>query len=313
MRVLVTGGTGMVGQGFNQIKTDHTIELIGSKQYDLRSWEDTRAMFVDKSPDAIIHLAARVGGVKGNTEYVADFFCDNIRINTNVLQAAKKFGTQKVVSMLSTCVYPDDVTYPLTEDQIHNGSPHVSNFGYAYAKRMLDVHSRALRQQYGCNFICAVPNNLYGPHDNFDLENGHVIPAIIRKVWEAKITGKPPTFWSNGSALREFTYAPDISKILLHLLHEYNDSSPINIGITEERSIASVVELVCKNLEYAGGVLWDETKPAGQFRKPSSNDNFLSTGWDSSMYTQFEDGLKKTCDWFVKNYPNVRGYEQDEQ
>jgi GDP-L-fucose synthase len=192
-------------------------------------------------------------------------------------------------------VYPDKVNYPLTEDQIHNGPPHLSNFGYAYAKRMLDVHSRALRQQYGCNFICAVPNNLYGPHDNFDLENGHVIPAIIRKVWEAKITGNEPTFWSDGSALREFTYAPDVSKILLHLLHEYNDPEPVNIGITEERSIASVVELVCQNLEYSGNVFWDESKPAGQFRKPSSNDKLVSTGWDRSRYTTYDAGLKATC------------------
>ena len=249
MRVLITGGTGMVGSAFEAAQTSHELILVGSKQYDLRSWHDTQMMMINIAPDAVIHLAARVGGVKGNTDFVADFFSDNININTNVLQASKKFGVKKVVSLLSTCVYPDKVEYPLTENQIHNGPPHLSNFGYAYSKRMLDVQSRALRQQYGCNFICAIPNNLYGPHDNFDLENGHVIPAIIRKIWEAKQTGAAPVFWSDGSALREFTYAPDLSKILLHLLSEYNDPAPINIGIAEERSIASVVDLVCKNLE----------------------------------------------------------------
>jgi len=309
MKVLVTGGTGMVGSGFRDVNTEHELILVGSKQYDLRSQRDTRLMMTNHTPDAVVHLAARVGGVKGNTDFVADFFSDNVRMNTNVLQASKKFGVSKVVSLLSTCVYPDKVNYPLTEDQIHNGPPHPSNFGYAYAKRMLDVHSRALRQQYGCNFICAVPNNLYGPHDNFDLENGHVIPAIMRKVLEAKQTGTPPTFWSDGSAFREFTFAPDLSKILLHLLNEYNDADPVNIGITEERSIASVVELVCQNLEYDGDVSWDRSKPAGQFRKPSNNDKLASTGWNRSYYTSFEDGLKRTCDWFVENYPNVRGME----
>ena len=309
MRILVTGGSGMVGSGFTEEKSSHELILISSKQYDLMSWHDAQLMMINTTPDVVIHLAARVGGVKGNAEFVADFFSENIMINTNVLQAAKKFDVKKVVSLLSTCVYPDKVNYPLTEDQIHNGVPHPSNFGYAYSKRMLDVHSRALRQQHGCNFICAVPNNLYGPHDNFDLENGHVIPAIIRKVWEAKQTGIAPIFWSDGSALREFTYAPDISDILLHLLNEYNDPEPINIGITEERSIASVVDLVCENLGYSGQVSWDESKPAGQYRKPSSNEKLISTGWAPSYYTTFEIGLKKTCDWFIENYPNVRGME----
>jgi|TARA_R110002060_G_scaffold68228_6_gene76944 GDP-L-fucose synthase len=309
MRVLVTGGTGMVGSSFAEEKSSHELILVGSKQYDLRSWHDTQLMMMNIIPDVVIHLAARVGGVKGNTDFVADFFSENINMNTNVLQASKEFGVKKVVSLLSTCVYPDKVNYPLTEDQVHNGPPHLSNFGYAYSKRMLDVQSKALRQQYGCNFICAIPNNLYGPHDNFDLENGHVIPAIIRKIWEAKQTGVAPIFWSDGSALREFTYAPDLSRILLHLLNEYNDPEPVNIGIAEERSIASVVDLVCKNLEYNGLVSWDESKPAGQYRKPSSNGKLISTGWDPSSYTAFEIGLKKTCDWFIENYPNVRGME----
>lgn len=309
MNVLVTGGTGMVGQGFKDIDTDHTIELIGSKQYDLRSWEDTKAMFVDKSPNAIIHLAARVGGVKGNTEYVADFFCDNIRINTNVLQAAKKFGTQKVVSMLSTCVYPDDVIYPLTEDQIHNGEPHKSNFGYAYAKRMLDVHSRALRQQYGCNYICAVPNNLYGPGDYFDLQNCHVLPAIIRKVYEAKKFGKQVVLWGNGSPLREFTYSKDIAKILLFLLDNYDESSPVNIGMTGEIAIKDITKKICTIMEYDYNMIkWDMTKPSGQYRKPSSNKKLIDLGWDIENYTNIDSGLLEMCKWFEFEYPNIRGY-----
>ena len=310
MKILITGGTGMVGHGFRNLKSEHDFIFVGSKDYDLRQLHDAQRMVMDHDPEVIIHLAARVGGVKGNTDFVADFFSDNIQMNTNVLCVAHKFGIEKVVSLLSTCVYPDKVTYPLTEDQIHHGDPHPSNFGYAYAKRMLDVHSRALRQQYGCNFICAVPNNLYGPHDNFDLDNGHVIPAIIRKVWEAKLNKRAPTFWGDGSPLREFTFSYDVARAMLYLTENYNEPDPINIGLTNERSISSVVNLVCKELGYAGPVIWDASKPMGQLRKPSSNESFLNIGWDVDTYTPFEAGIKQMCKWFIEAYPNVRGYDK---
>ena len=309
MRVVVTGGTGMVGSAFRNIQKDttHELILIGSKEADLTSYEKTYRMLKQKKPDAVIHLAAKVGGVKGNTDFVADFFSVNVLINTNLLNACNALGISKVVSLLSTCVYPDTVSYPLTEDQIHNGEPHHSNFGYAYAKRMLDVHSRALRAQYGRNYVCAVPNNLYGLHDNFDLENGHVIPAIIRKVWEAKLSGKPPTFWGDGSPLREFTFADDIAKALIFLLEKYDGPEPVNIGSVGENNISSVVQMVCDELNYKEDVIWDLAMPKGQYKKPSDNSNFLSLGWKQSDYTPLEQGLKKTVKWFVDTYPNVRG------
>ena len=307
MKILVTGGTGMVGRAFDGIDTHHEIISVGSKNFDLTDSQQVFWMYRMLKPDAVIHLAAKVGGVKGNSDYIADFFTQNILINTNVLNAAQKHGINKVVSLLSTCVYPDDVTYPLTEDQIHAGEPHASNFGYAYAKRMLDVQSRAYRQQYGCNFITAVPNNLYGPHDNFDLENGHVIPAIIRKVWEAKINNTTPVFWGDGTPLREFTHVSDIASILIYLLEEYNGGCPINIGSPNERSIRSVVELVCSNLNYEGDIYWDIDKPMGQFKKPSSNAALMEIGWSQERYIQFEDGIRETCNWFTSTYPDVRG------
>jgi GDP-L-fucose synthase len=306
-KILVTGGTGMVGKSFQNVNDDYDFTFVGSNDYDLCNAAETDFMIRDHDPDAIIHLAARVGGVHSNSEYIADFFKDNILINTNVLDASRKHGIKKVVSLLSTCVYPDSAKYPLTPDQFHDGRPHSSNFGYAYAKRMVDVYSRALRQQYGCNFICAVPNNLYGLHDNFHLEDGHVIPAIIRKVHNAKLTNKAPIFWGDGQNLREFTFASDISRILLFLLENYNEEHPVNIGTTEERSITSVVDLVCQNLKYTGPVKWDETRPSGQFRKPSSNSKLLNLGWKKDEYTTFEEGLKMTCEWYEQNYPNIRG------
>ncbi len=307
MKILVTGGRGMVGSAFRSIESSHNLVLTGREDADLLDRQSFEKVIDEHSPDAVIHLAAKVGGVKGNSDYVADFYSQNARMNVNVLDTCHDKGIKKVVSLLSTCVYPDDVKYPLTEDQIHKGEPHFSNFGYAYAKRMLDVHSRALRQQYGRNYICAVPNNLYGPHDNFDLECGHVIPAIIRKVWEAKTYGKVPIFWGDGSPLREFTFSEDVASALIYLIENYDSPDPINIGVSNEISISKVVSLVCSYLGYEGEVMWDRTKPSGQFRKPSSNQRFLDLGWDAELYTSFQDGLRKTCDWFLERYPNVRG------
>jgi len=258
----------------------------------------------------IIHLAACVGGIKANSDFIGDFYLENMRINHNVLHSAKEARVKKVISLLSTCAYPDAhyISYPLTEEQLHMGPPHASNFGYAYAKRMVDVMSRAYRQQYDCNFITAIPNNLYGENDNFDLENSHVIPALIRKVWQAKTNNHSfVECWGDGSPLREFTYAEDIANIILFLLEHYNEPEPINIGNPEEYSIREVVTLICQILEYNGKVVWDTSKPSGQYRKPSSNAKLLELGWKKENYTPLKKGLKKVCKWYKMNYPLIRG------
>jgi GDP-L-fucose synthase len=304
-RILVTGGTGMVGTAFKRIE-DKNIFLTSSSEYNLLDMDDAMKMLDDYHPTHIIHLAARVGGVKGNTDFVGDYYLENILINTHVLEAARRHRVKKLVSLLSTCVYPEEVRYPLTENQIHNGEPHPSNFGYAYAKRMLDVQSRAYRQQYDCNFITAVPNNLFGENDNFHLIDGHVIPAIIRKVFEAYSEDKPSvSLWGDGSPLREFTYSRDITKILLFLLETYDDPGPINIGSTGEVSIMEVANAIVKIIGYKGEIVWDDSMPSGQNRKPSCNKKLVSLGW--SEYTNFYEGLSKTCAWFKENYPNIRG------
>ena len=301
--ILVTGGSGMLGSSFDNNKN---IIKLSSKDCDLTNREETLKLFNKLKPEFVVHLAAKVGGVKANSNFMADFYLDNIKINTNVLEASYLFNVKKVVSLLSTCVYPDTVRYPLTEGQVHDGTPHHTNFGYAYAKRMLDVQSRAFRQQHGCNFITAIPNNLFGKNDNFDLENSHVIPALIRKVYEAKIDKKTSvTFWGDGSPLREFTYAKDISDILMFLLENYNDSKPINIGNTGEISIKHLSEQIIKIFDYTGDIVWDKTKPSGQYRKPSSNEKLINLGYNT--YTNFDKSLKQTCEWFINNYPNIRG------
>ncbi len=298
--VLVTGGTGMVGSACKTVIPN--ADFITRQQF-----HDLSYNIKNKN---VIHLAAKVGGVKANIDYMADFYHENSIINEKILDYAHTGGAKKVVSLLSTCVYPDApyIKYPLTENQLHLGPPHNSNFGYAYAKRMVDVMSRAYREQYGCNFVTAIPNNLYGENDNFDLENSHVIPALIRKVWEAKINNKNYIeCWGDGSPLREFTYSKDIAKILLFLLENYNNPEPINIGNTREYSIKEVVEIICKQMEYDGEIVWQTDKPSGQHRKPSCNQRLLDLGWKEENYTSLENGLKKTCDWFIMTYPNVRG------
>ena len=303
--LLITGASGMVGSAF--IRESPESEQIERKDCDFLKELALNGRFRDKY---VVHLAAKVGGVGANTRYISDFYTENARLNEELLNAAHIGDTKKVISLLSTCVYPDApyVTYPLTEDQLHMGPPHDSNYGYAYSKRMIDVMSRAYRQQYGCNFITAIPNNLYGENDNFDLENSHVIPALIRKIWEAKINNSPSVeCWGDGSSLREFTYSNDIAKILLFLLENYNEKAPINIGNTEEHSIKDVVSLLCKDLEYEGEVVWNTDKPSGQHKKPSSNQKLLDLGWDRNDYTSLEKGLRKTCSWFKLVYPKVRG------
>tara|TARA_R110002110_G_scaffold154069_1_gene347811 strand:- start:151 stop:1080 length:930 start_codon:yes stop_codon:yes gene_type:complete len=304
-KVLVTGGSGMVGASLRNHLPNAA--FISSRDCDLKDAISVNRLMSEQEPEYVIHLAARVGGVKANSDYIGDFFLDNILINTNVLEASRKYNVRKVISILSTCVYPDSVTYPLTECQFHNGPPHDSNYGYAYAKRMLDVQSRAYRQQYGCNFITAIPNNLFGENDNFDLEDSHVIPAIIRKMHEAKLKNENVTLWGDGSPLREFTYSKDLADILVFLLEHYDGTEPINVGNTDEISIREVAETIADILEFNGEIRWDITKPKGQFRKPSDNSKLMGLGWREENYTPLKEGLTNMCKWFIINYPNVRG------
>jgi GDP-L-fucose synthase len=303
--VLVTGGSGMVASALKQLIPNAS--YISSENCDLRSEQDTKYLFKYLKPTKVIHLAAKVGGVKVNSEQLGQFYTDNICINTNVLHYSMIYKVEKVLSLLSTCIYPDKVNYPLTEDQIHNGAPHESNYGYAYAKRMIDIQSRSYRKQYGCNFITAVPNNLFGEHDNFDLNNSHVIPAMIRKMHDAKTNNKDVFLWGDGTPLREFTYSKDLAQILLFLLDSYNDENPINIGNTCEYSIKQIADLIADKIKFNGKIVWDTTKPNGQHKKPSDNSKLINFGFNNNHYTNMDTALTNLCNWYKLNYPNVRG------
>ena len=305
-KILVTGGTGMVGKALQNILPEAT--YVGS-EYDLTKYDQTVKLFEKVKPKYVIHLAARVSGMKGNMDAVAEHYTENILMNTNVLEVSRLHGVDKLLSVLSTCIYPEDTEYPMVEKNIHNGEPHSTNLGYGFSKRMLDVQARAYRRQYGCNFINIVPNNLFGEHDNFHLEKSHVIPSIIRKIYEAKKEGySTVTLWGTGYPKREFTYSGDLAKIILYMLDVYEGEYPINVGNPGEHTIRELAEMISEILEFDGSPLWNTRVPDGQQRKPSDNSKFLECGWDGE-YTEFYTALEKTCKWFVKNYPNVRGVE----
>lgn len=309
--ILVTGGSGLVGHSLKKFLPDAT--YLCSSDYDLRKQDQVESMYERHRPKCVVHLAGTVGGVKSNTTRMAEFFYDNITINTNVLHYAAVFGVDKVVSLMSTCIFPDRVDhYPITEDFLHQGNPHYSNFGYAYAKRMLDIQSRAYRQQYGSNFVTIIPNNLYGPFDNFDLHHSHVIPAVIHKIFRAKQTGEPAVFWGNGEPLRQFTYVDDLAQIIKrYIIPYYNAPSPLNVGDEREVSISYIVKQVCKLFEfkYKGNVIWQPTEHSGQYRKTASYKKMDELGYNH-FFTHIESGLKRTVDWWnerVKSKSVIRG------
>lgn len=303
--VLILGGTGMVGRALAKCLPD--AHVIGSSDYDLTCPKQVRKMYEMHQPEYVFHLAAKVGGVKANSTQKADFYYQNCLINAHVLHYAHVCGVKKVLSLLSTCVYPNDIAYPMQEQNIHDGLPHESNYPYAFAKRMLDVQSRAYREQYGCNFITAIPNNLFGYHDQFHLEDSHVIPAIIHKTYLAKKEHKPLRLWGDGSPLREFTYAPDLARALCYLMEHYNAPDPINVGGSQVWSIKKVTELIAQYLDFTGPIEWDISQPMGQYQKPSCHKKMEALGWGEDKYTPFEEALLATCCWFEKRYPNVRG------
>ena len=297
-KLLVTGGNGLVGSTID-------CDLRIGSEFDLRDPKVCDDLFFNSKPLNVIHCAGKVGGLGGNMNFKGEFFYDNIMINTNVIESCRKYGVKKLVSFLSTCVFPADVTYPLTEKKIHLGEPHTSNYPYAYAKRMADIQLKAYREQYGLNYVSVIPTNIYGPKDNFNLDNGHVIPSLIHKCYLAKKTGGDFKVWGSGKPLREFIYSEDIGRLTEWILENYNEEEPIILSTSEEVSIKTVVELIVKYMDFRGNVVWQDDKPDGQFRKPSDNSKLLSYLPDFK-FTNIEKGLEKTINWFINNYESSR-------
>lgn len=298
MKTLVTGGTGLVGSAINA-------NVKVGRSYDLTNPIVCDSMFAEHNPTHVIHCAAKVGGLGGNMNYKGEYFYDNIMINTNIIESARKSGVTNLVVFLSTCVFPDDVEYPLTEKKIHLGEPHFSNYPYAYAKRMSDIQIRAYREQYGLNYTSVIPCNIYGPNDNFSLEHGHVIPMLMHKLYLAQQNNTDFVVWGSGKPLREFIFSKDVAKLAEWALHNYNESEPIILSTSNEISIKDLVDLLVKEFEFKGKVTFDDSKPDGQYRKPSDN-NKLKSYLPDFQFTSIEDGLKETVKWFKENYETAK-------
>ncbi|KAG9307970.1 hypothetical protein JVU11DRAFT_12039 [Chiua virens] len=319
--VLVTGGTGLVGKAIEYV-IEHEPEgsrfgkqpgekwiFASSRDADLKDPKQTLQLFERHQPTHVIHLAALVGGLFANRERKATFLRDNMLINENILNTAHIKKTDKVISCLSTCVFPDKVEYPLTEEKVHLGPPHDSNFGYAYAKRMVDVQNRAYKEEFGCNFTSAIPTNVFGPHDNFDLKHAHVMPALIHKCYIAKKNGTPFQVLGDGSPLRQFIYSRDLAKLFIWQLREYDSVEPVIFSVDEkeEVSIRQLANMVVDALEYPGKPIFEnELKDNGQDRKPASNAKLMSLIGPDFKFTPFDIALKETVEWFLANISNAR-------
>jgi GDP-L-fucose synthase len=297
-KLLVTGGNGLVGSFI-------TSDVKIGKEYDLRNIDETNKMFEYHKPTHVIHCAGKVGGLSANMNYKGEFFYDNIMINTNVIESARKHNVKKLVSFLSTCVFPDNIEYPITEKKIHLGAPHFSNYPYAYAKRMADIQIRAYREQYGLEYVSVIPTNIYGPNDNFSLDTGHVIPMLLHKMYNAQRDNTDFVVWGSGTPLREFIYSKDIAKLSEWALDNYNESEPIIFSNSNEISIKDLVDLLFNEFNFKGKVIFDKTKPDGQFRKPSDNSK-LKSYLPNFEFTPIEKGLKETINWFIENYEKTR-------
>ncbi len=313
-KVLVTGGNGLVGRAIQNVHQQkyksYQFIFLSSKDCDLTNIEETVNIFKKIKPSYVIHLAAVVGGLYKNMNFKVDMFEKNIIINLNVLKCCHDFKIKKCISTLSTCIFPDNTSYPINEKMLHNGPPHNSNDAYAYAKRMLDIHSRAYQEQYNDNFNCIIPTNIYGPYDNYHLEDSHVIPALIHKCYLAKKNNKPFVVYGSGKPLRQFIYSEDLARLILFILFEVNEKEPIILSVSEEEeiSIKNVAEIIAKEFDYP--LEFDESKSDGQFKKTADNTKFKNLYYEKFKkdfeFIKIEEGIKISVKWFIDNYEICR-------
>ncbi|MBE9228407.1 GDP-L-fucose synthase [Phormidium sp. LEGE 05292] len=300
-RILVTGGAGFLGRQVVQKLSEsgadpQKITVPRSREYDLRSLEACQKA-VDQQ-DIVIHLAAHVGGIGLNLIKPAELFYDNLMMGTQLIHAAYQAGVEKFVCVGTICAYPKFTPVPFKEDDIWNGYPEETNAPYGIAKKALLVQLQSYRQQYGFNGIYLLPVNLYGPEDNFDPVSSHVIPALIRKVYEAQQRGdKELPVWGDGSPSREFLYSEDAAQGIVMGTQFFNEPDPVNLGTGYEITIRNLVELICELMEFKGEIVWQTDKPNGQPRRCLDVER-AKQSFGFVAQTDFREGLKKTIDWY---------------
>jgi len=282
-------------KGFENIilKKREELNLLDFKQVD--------EFFNKNKPEYVFLAAALVGGIMANKTRKADFIYQNLQIQNNIIFNSNKYEVKKLLFLGSSCVYPRNCIQPIKEEYFMNGAPEETNGAYAIAKIAGIKMCQSFNDQYGTNYISVMPTNLYGPNDSFDLNNCHVIPATIRKCYEAKINQKNEiVIWGTGNAYREFMHVDDMADACIFLMEKYNSSDIINIGTGKDLTIKELVELIKKISNFTGNIVWDNTKPDGNPKKQLNVDKLLSLGWKPKV--NLEEGIKKECEWFEKNY-----------
>lgn len=300
--VVVTGGAGFLGSfvcdRLRELGCDPFIPR--ADQYDLTGEDAVNRLYDDARPDLIIHLAARVGGIGSNRKSPGSYFYDNLMMGVLLMEQARRRGLGKFVQLGTICSYPKFAPIPFHEDDIWNGYPEETNAPYGIAKKALLVQAQAFRQQYGLNAVFVMPVNLFGPRDNFDLDSSHVIPALIRKMVEAKEQGHAVTLWGDGSASREFLYVDDCARAVLLATERYDEPDPVNIGANFEITIRELAAVVAKATGFEGEIIWDTAQPNGQPRRRINTDRARERfGFEAEV--PFEEGVQRTVAWFLEN------------
>jgi len=316
-KIMVTGGRGMLGHGLQQVVRDDPpagcgFEFVDIEDGDLTDKGAARALFARVRPTGVIHLAADVGGLYKNVAQGVEMFENNLLMNMHVMQCCREFRVEKLVSCLSTCVFPEQtlcphVALPIDETVVHMGPPHPSNEGYAYAKRMVDVQSRHYRKQYGCNFISLAPTNIFGPHDNYSPEHSHVIPSLIRKCDAAVRDGTDFVVWGSGRPLRQFVYSPDLARLFVWAYFHYDEADPLILapGPEQEVSIARIAQHVADAFGYARPIVFDTSYSDGQHRRTVTNAKLMSRHPDF-RFTPLADAIRESVEWFKANREAAR-------
>ena len=301
-RVCVTGGAGFLGRQVVRLLRERGAKDVfvpRSARYDLTRADAVRRMYDDSSPDAVIHLAAVVGGIGANRAHPGEFFYKNLMMGVQLVHEAMLRGIRKFVAVGTICAYPKFTPVPFREEDLWNGYPEETNAPYGLAKKMMLVQSQAYRAEYGFNSIFLLPVNLYGPGDNFDLETGHVIPAMIRKCVEAVREGRGEiVLWGDGTPTREFLYVEDAADGIVTAAERYDGPQPVNIGAGFEISMKDLAEKIASLTGFQGRIVWDTSKPGGQPRRCLDTSRARELfGWEAG--TAFEDGLRRTVDWYL--------------
>ena len=301
LKIYIAGHRGLVGSAIwrNLAVKRHT-NLLGwsSSELDLRDSQLTMEAIKKEKPDVIIMAAAKVGGIVANSTQPVEFLNENIRIQTNVFEAAHAAKVPQLLFLGSSCIYPKFAEQPIKESSLLTGQLEESNNAYAIAKIAGVLQVQSYRKQYGHRWISAMPTNLYGPHDNFDLTSSHVLPALIRKFHEAKVAGSPfVTLWGSGTPLREFLHTDDLANACTYLLENYDDDAPINVGWGQDISIAELGVMISQIVGFEGQIQWDSSKPDGTPRKLLDTTKINSLGWEPSI--SLRDGIESTYRWYL--------------